>query len=73
MKQWHNYTGKDVTIVICAYKECQYLESCIRSLKRQTIKTNIMISTSTPNEFISQLAKKVSIRSTYQSGRRTCQ
>lgn len=58
MKQWHDYTGEDVTIVVCAYKECQYLENCIRSLKKQTVKTHIIISTSTPNEFIFQLAKK---------------
>ena len=52
------YTGNDVTIVICAYKECEYLEECIQSVVNQTVKTNVVISTSTPNEFIQTLADK---------------
>ena len=46
------------TFVICAYKESPYLEECIRSLVSQTVKTNIIISTSTPNEYIKGLADK---------------
>lgn len=49
------------TFVICAYKEQPYLEECIRSLQNQTIKSKIMISTSTPNEFIKNMAKKYSV------------
>ena len=52
------YTGNDVTIVICAYKECEYLEESIQSVVNQTVKTNVVISTSTPNEFIQTLADK---------------
>jgi glycosyltransferase involved in cell wall biosynthesis len=49
------------TFVICAYKESQYLEECIRSLRRQTVKSNIIMVTSTPNSYISDLAKKYNI------------
>lgn len=52
------FGGKDVTIVICAYKECQYLEESIQSVLNQSVKTKVVISTSTPNEFISNLANK---------------
>lgn len=49
------------TFIICAYKEQPYLEECIISLQNQTIKSKIMISTSTPNEFIKNMAKKYSV------------
>lgn len=52
------YTGKDVTIVICAYRECKYLEESIQSVMAQSEKTNVVISTSTPNNFIDTLAQK---------------
>ena len=40
---------KTHTFAICAYKESKYLEECIRSLKKQTVETNIILVTSTPN------------------------
>lgn len=46
------------TFVICAYKESAYLEACIVSLKRQTIKSNIIMITSTPNFYIENLARR---------------
>lgn len=46
------------TFVICAYKESQYLETCIESLERQTYPSNILIATSTPNDYINGLAEK---------------
>lgn len=49
------------TFVICAYKESRYLEECIRSLRGQTVKSNIIMVTSTPNSHISELAEKYSI------------
>lgn len=58
MTAWNNYKGKDLTIVICAYKECESLEKCIRAIVGQTVKANVKISTSTPNDYISGLAKK---------------
>lgn len=52
---------KNHTFAICAYKESQYLEECIKSLKNQTIKSNIIMATSTPNDYIKNLAKKYEI------------
>ncbi|MBQ6392904.1 MAG: glycosyltransferase [Eubacterium sp.] len=49
--------GKHV-FVVCAYKESIYLEECIQSLKRQTIPSNIIMVTSTPNKYIEDLAEK---------------
>ena len=49
------------TFVICAYKESQYLEECIVSLINQETETNILISTSTPNDYIEELANKYNI------------
>lgn len=44
--------------VICAYGESKYLEECIQSLLCQTIKSRILIATSTPNEFINELGRR---------------
>lgn len=49
------------TFAICAYKESEYLEECIQSLKNQTIPTNIILITSTPNEYIKVLCEKYNI------------
>ncbi len=46
------------TFVICAYKESEYLEACIRSLLRQTIPSRVVIATSTPNAYIQKTAEK---------------
>lgn len=46
------------TFVICAYGKSKYLEECIHSLLRQTVKSRILIATSTPNEFIDELGRK---------------
>ena len=52
---------KNHTFVICAYKESPYLEESILSLKNQTVKSNIIMATSTPNEWIQSLAEKYEI------------
>lgn len=57
MKEYKNHT-----FAICAYKESEYLEECIKSLLDQTIKSNIIMTTSTPNEHISKLAEKYNIK-----------
>ncbi len=49
------------TFVICAYKESAFLEECVKSLVSQTVKTNIVIATSTPNDTITQVAEKYGI------------
>ncbi len=55
------YQGKDHTYVICAYKESQYLEDCICSLKNQKTSSNIIAITSTPNEYIQRMAQRYEI------------
>lgn len=45
-------------LVLCAYKESEFLEACILSLMNQTVKTEIVICTSTPNSYIKENADK---------------
>ena len=49
------------TFAICAYGESEYLEECVDSLVRQSVKTNLIICTSTPCEYIFNIAKKYRI------------
>jgi len=49
------------TFAICAYKESEYLEKCVKSLKKQTLKTNVIMCTSTPNKYIENIALKYDI------------
>lgn len=51
----------DHTFAICAYKESSFLEACIQSLLRQTVKSNLIICTSTPNDSVAALAKQYKI------------
>ncbi len=51
----------DHTFVIPAYKISPYLESCIQSLLDQTVKSAIVLTTSTPSTFLEDLAKKYSL------------
>lgn len=53
MRKFENHT-----FIICAYKESPYLEECIKSVINQNVKSNIIISTSTPNDHIEKLAQK---------------
>lgn len=46
------------TFVIPAYQESTYLEECIQSLLAQTVKSRIIITTSTPAGHSQQLAQK---------------
>ena len=46
------------TFVVLAYKESEHLEECIKSAINQSIKTNVLIATTTDNNFIRKLAKK---------------
>ena len=48
----------DHTFAICAYQDSPYLETCIRSLKRQTAPARIILCTSTPTPFIRGMAEK---------------
>ena len=48
--------------VIPAYKDSPYLESCILSLVNQTLKSEVVLTTSTPSSFVEDLAKKYNLR-----------
>ena len=49
------------SFVICAYRESPYLEACIKSVKKQSIYSALIMVTSTPNEHIQSLALKYEI------------
>lgn len=49
------------TFVVCAYKESDYLEECVQSLFNQTVKSSIIMVTSTPNDLIKGVAEKYNI------------
>jgi len=49
------------TFVILAYNKSKYIDACIQSLNAQTVKSNILISTSTPSDFLEQLGEKYKI------------
>lgn len=46
------------TFVVLAYKTSPYLEACIRSVLDQKYPSKVVIATSTPNDFIKDLAQK---------------
>lgn len=55
------FRTNDHTFAICAYGESKYLEDCICSVLNQTVRTNVIMATSTPNDYITGLAKKYNI------------
>ena len=54
MKSIHTY-------VVLAYKESKDLERCIKSVLKQKYKSEVVIATSTPNNYIKKLAKKYNL------------
>ena len=57
--------------VVLAYKESKELENCIKSVLNQSIKTNVVIATSTPNNYIKTIAKKWKYDYNYNCKRNT--
>lgn len=68
--QYENGANMKHTFVICAYNESPFLEDCIKSLKRQRVKSYIKIATSTPNKYISNIAEKYNIE-VFENGLKT--
>ena len=58
------------TFVICAYKESEFLEECILSLKNQSISSELFIATSTPNKYIEAIAEKYGIEIFINNGQK---
>jgi glycosyltransferase involved in cell wall biosynthesis len=52
------FTEKQHTFVICAYQESPFLENCIRSLEEQTLHSRILMITSTPGPWLSDVAQR---------------
>ncbi|MCI5806164.1 MAG: glycosyltransferase family 2 protein [Clostridium sp.] len=46
---------------VCAYKESPYLEKCIISLRKQTKQSDIIVCTSTPCTYITNIAEKYDV------------
>ena len=55
------YDQKSHTFAVCAYMQSPYLEECIRSVLNQTVQTQVIITTSTPNSYINSIAEKYGI------------
>ena len=55
------FKNSDHTFVLLAYKENPFLEECIRSILAQSVLGEVMMATSTPNEYLYRLSKRYSI------------
>ena len=55
------YTPDDHVFAICAYKESEFLETCVLSLRQQSIPARMIMCTATPNDHISAIAEKYEI------------
>ncbi len=55
--------------VICAYGDSPYLESCVRSLKGQTVQSDILCVTSTPSAYIDGIMARYGIPVTVRNGK----
>lgn len=51
-------TTKLHTFAICAYKQSEHLEGCIQSILEQTDYSEVIICTSTPSDWLTQLAER---------------
>jgi glycosyltransferase involved in cell wall biosynthesis len=49
------------SFIILAYKKSPHLEECIHSLKKQTIPSHILLSTSTPSDYLEIISKNSKI------------
>ncbi len=49
------------TFVVLAYKQSPYLRACLDSLLNQTCTSSILVSTSTPSEFLDQVCRDYSV------------
>ena len=50
------------TFVICAYKESPYLEECVKSVKNQTVPSDLIMATSTSCDHIKEICERYGIR-----------
>lgn len=57
----YNFTKRHI-FAVSAYKKSPYLRACIKSLLAQSVKSDIIICTSTPNSYIKDIADEFNIR-----------
>lgn len=50
--------SSDFTFAVCAYKNSPYLEDAVRSAVSQSIEAKVLVATSTPSEYIENIARK---------------
>lgn len=55
------FLPSDHTFVVCAYKENPYIGETIESLKSQTVRGNIILSTSTPSAYLDGVCRNYGI------------
>lgn len=46
---------------VCAYQKSPYLEECLRSLQEQSVKSRVILCTSTPNDFLRKTAEQYGV------------
>ena len=51
------FSPADHTFVVCAFRESPYLDECVESLLAQTVRTTVIVATSTPNARIERSAR----------------
>lgn len=56
-----SFSITDHTFAVCAFGDSPYLEECIESILHQAQLGNVLISTSTPSEYLDTVAKKYNI------------
>lgn len=62
------FTPESHTFVVCAYKDSPYLKDCVESLIHQSVRTNILVSTSTPTEGVRELCRSYDIELVERQG-----
>lgn len=63
------FTPADHTFVLCGYKESPFIEEALKSLERQTVRTNILVSTSTPNDYLRDICARHGVRMVVNTGK----
>ena len=55
------YSEADHTFVLSAYGRSPYLEECLQSLLKQTARSNVLVATSTPSQFLDEICEKYKV------------
>ena len=61
------------TFAVCAYGESPYLEKSIRSVVHQSVRSRVIVCTSTPCAYIENLAKKYQLPYYVRDGKSSLQ